>query len=193
MSNEQKVTRKLRAILSADVKGYSIFWIILIIICFVLSSCGTTMSSIEKEDNVEFKVNDSNASYFDVEERMKFIKRHKMSMWSVVKWPGVIFYGDDCSNYPIPDPIDYHLVIPAFYDNRSGWEKANAPLERFENHVTQLAVLYVTMADNSYAICLAKALSEWAEKGSLLSFDYEGNRGQAWYAIEWATTSAAMA
>jgi poly(beta-D-mannuronate) lyase len=153
-----------------------------------LLGCGTTISSIEKEDNVEFKVNDSNASYFDVKERMKFIKRHNMSTWSKVKW-----YGYDCSKLPIHEPVDYYLVMPAFYDNRAGWEKANAPLEIFEHHVTHMAELYVTRADNSYAKCLTKTLSEWAEKGSLLSFDYKGNRGQAWYAIEWATTSAAMA
>jgi poly(beta-D-mannuronate) lyase len=170
-----------------------------------LLGCGTTISSIEKEENIEFKVNDSNASYFDVEERMKFIKRHNISIFDVEDRKkfikrhnrsmllSVIYYGDDCSKLPIPDPVDYYLVMPAFYENRSGWNKANAPLERFEHYVTGLAELYVATANNSYAKCMAKVLSEWAEKGSLLSFDYEGNLGQAWYAIEWATTSTAMA
>jgi hypothetical protein len=40
-----------------------------------LLGCGITISSIEKEENIEFKVNDSNASYFDVEEKINFIKR----------------------------------------------------------------------------------------------------------------------
>jgi len=49
--------------------------ILLIIICLILLGCGITISSIEKEENIEFKVNDSNASYFDVEEKINFIKR----------------------------------------------------------------------------------------------------------------------
>jgi poly(beta-D-mannuronate) lyase len=145
------------------------------------------MSSIEKEDNIEFKVNDSNASYFDVKERMELIKRHNMSTWSKLGW-----YGYDCSKRLIPEPVGY-LSMPAFYENRTGWRKANAPLERFEHHVTHMAELYVTRADNSYAECLAKALNEWAELGSLLSFDYHGNSKQAWYAIAWTASSAAMA
>ena len=148
------------------------------------------MSSIEEEYNVDFKVMDSNASYFDVQERMTFIQKHNMSNWMSTAW---YMFGYDCSKLPMPKPVDYYLVMPAFYKNRAGWRKANDPLEIFEHHVTHMAELYVTTANNSYAKCLTNVLSEWAEKGSLLSFDYEGNSKQAWFAIEWTTTSAAMA
>jgi poly(beta-D-mannuronate) lyase len=177
------------AIMSTNIKSYDLFAMILSIsICFIWSGCGTTMSSIEEEYNVDFKVVDSNASYFDVKERMEFIQKHNLSNWSRVEW-----YRLDCSKLPIPKPVDYYLVMPALYENRAGWEKANAPLKEFESHVTRMAELYVTKADNSYAKCLVKTLSTWAEKDSLLNFDYEGNQKQAWYAIEWATSSAALA
>ncbi len=173
------------AIMSTNIKSYNLFSIILSIsICFVWSGCGTTTSSIEKEDNSEFIVNNSNASYFDVKERMKFIQKHN--------W-GRQWYRDDCSELPMPKPVDYYLIMPAFYENRKGWEKANAPLKIFEQHVTHMAESYVTRADDSYAKCLVKTLSTWAEKDSLLSFDYSGNHKQAWYGIAFTTTSAAMA
>ena len=149
--------------------------------------CGTTLSSIEKNQNIEFRVNNPNASYFDVHIRSSFLKTSSNTVFLSAKTSEF-----DCSSYPT-DPIDYYLVMPAFYENRSGWHKANVPLERFERYITRLAELYVTTANNSYAKCLTEVLCEWAEKDSLLSFDYEGNSKQAWYAIEWTTTSAGMA
>lgn len=155
---------------------------------FVIGGCAATLSSIEKQQNINYKVNNPNASYFDVHIRSKLLQKsdHKFLWYAKA-------FKFDCSSHANPDPIDYYLVMPAFYENRSGWHKANKPLKKFERYVTELAELYVTSANNSYAKCLTEVLFEWAEKDSLLSFDYKGNRGQAWYAIEWTTTSAAMA
>ncbi len=170
-------------------KSYFLFTKILLIgTCLISLGCGTTISSIEEKQNIEFKVNDPNASYFDVEKRMTYIKEHNISILSVVKQ-----YQYDCSKHPLPDPVNYYLVMPAFYKNRSGWDKANEPLERFERHVTRMAELYVTTGKGSLMRCLARALLKWAEEESLLLFDYEGNDHQAWFAIEWTTSSAALA
>jgi len=162
--------------------------ILLIVTCLILFACGTTISSIEKQQSIEFKVHDPNASYFDVEERMTFIKTHNVSLLPAVK-----HYEYDCLRYPFPDPVDYYLVMPPFYGNRSGWDKANEPLEKFEEYVTRMAELYVTTGESSYVRCLAKVLLEWAKKESLLSFDYLGNGKQAWCAIAWTTSSAGLA
>ena len=161
--------------------------ILLAVNCLILVGCSTTISYIEKEQNIEFKVNDPNASYFDVQERMKFINRSNVPAF--IGRP----YAFDCSILAIPDPVDYYLVMPAFYKNRSGWQRAWAPLQQFEDYVTKMAKLYVTTGKNSYVRCLAKTLSEWAEKESLLSYDYHGNDHQAWFAIEWTTSSAGFA
>lgn len=170
-------------------KFLSLNLILIYLFCILmLGGCGTTLSSIEKQRNIKFKVNNPNASYFDVHIRSKFLQKSNNKALLSAKSSEF-----DCSFYPNPKPIDYYLVVPAFYENRSGWDKANAPLERFERYITRLAELYVTTANNSYAKCLAEVLNEWAEKGSLLSFDYEGNSKQAWYAIEWTTSSAGMA
>jgi poly(beta-D-mannuronate) lyase len=155
---------------------------------FFIFGCGATISSIEKTQGIEYKVNDPNASYFDVEKRMAFINKHNATILSAVQKTAY-----DCSKRAVPDPVDYYLVMPAFYKDRSGWDKANEPLERFERHVTELAELYVTTGKTSYVRCFAKVLREWAEKESLLAFDYQGNDHQAWFAIEWSTSSAALA
>jgi poly(beta-D-mannuronate) lyase len=158
--------------------------------CLILSGCSGTISSIEKQQNIKFKVNDPNASYFDVQERREFIKKDIVPIFSSAETRK---YEYDCSKHPIPDPVDYYLVMPAFYKNRSGWLKAWAPLREFEQHITQLANLFVTTGKQTYAQCLVDALVEWAKKESLLRFDYEGNDKQAWYAIEWTTSSAGLA
>jgi len=164
--------------------------ILLVVNCLILLGCSATISSIEKEQSIKFKVNDSNASYFDVQERVRFIKKDNVPIFrsSVAR-----HYEFDCSTHTIPGPVDYYLVMPAFYKNRSGWIEAWAPLRKFENYVTRLANLYVTTGKKSYAQCLVDVLVEWAEKESLLKFDYEGNDHQAWFAIEWTTSSAGFA
>lgn len=163
---------------------------LLVLTCLFLFGCIGTISSIEKEQKIKFKVNDPNASYFAVKERMKLIKKDNIP---ILRSSGARHYEFDCSKHPMPDPVDYYLVMPAFYKNRSGWLRAWAPLEKFEGYVTGLANLYVTTGKNSYAQCLANVLSEWAEKESLLKFDYEGNDHQAWFAIEWTVSSAGLA
>ena len=170
-------------------KFFSLNLILISLFCvLMLGGCGTMLSSIEKQENIKFKVNNPNASYFDVHIRSKFLQKSNDKVLLSAKSSEF-----DCSSYPNPAPVNYYLVMPAFYENRSGWSKANAPLEKFERYITRLSELYVTTANNSYAKCLAKVLNEWAEKGSLLSFDYEGNSKQAWYGIQWTTASAGMA
>jgi poly(beta-D-mannuronate) lyase len=44
-----------------------------------------------------------------------------------------------------------------------------------------------------YARCLLRVLGDWAAKDSLTSFDYQGNQGQAWYAVQWTASSAGLA
>jgi poly(beta-D-mannuronate) lyase len=159
----------------------------------VFNGCGTTISSIERQQNIEFKVNNPNASYFDVQERMMFlntINTDNIPPLIAAKAEHAEF---DCSIHPIPEPVDYYLVVPAVYENFWGWLAARWPLQRFEDCVTGLAHLYVITGKDSYVECLAKVLSEWAEKDSLLWFDYQGNSKQAWFEIEWTTASAGLA
>jgi poly(beta-D-mannuronate) lyase len=158
--------------------------------CIIIIGCSGTISSIEKEQNIKFKVNNPNASYFDVQERMKLIKKDNVPIFRTSE---ARHYEFDCSTHPIPGPVDYYLVMSAFYKNRSGWLTAWAPLQKFENYVTRLANLYVTTGKNCYVRCLVDVLNEWSEKESLLSFDYQGNDHQAWFAIEWTTSSAGLA
>jgi len=57
--------------------------ILLVLNCLILFGCSGTISSIEKEQNIKFTANDPNASYFDVQERMKFLKKDNVPiLWS---------------------------------------------------------------------------------------------------------------
>jgi len=48
-------------------KSFSLIVILTSLFCvLMLGGCGTTVSSIEKKQNIEFKVNNPNASYFDI-------------------------------------------------------------------------------------------------------------------------------
>ena len=118
---------------------HSLIIIAVFLLCaLVFSGCGDTLSSIEEQQHIEFKVNDPNASYFDVQKRIEILKTSHDSTLFSARSPEF-----DCSTYPTPEPVDYYLVIPWPNENPKGWEKASAPLKYFEHYVTKLAELYV--------------------------------------------------
>ncbi|MGH6915376.1 MAG: alginate lyase family protein, partial [Geminicoccales bacterium] len=135
-----------------------------------------------------FQVRAPDASYFDVEERMRRLGRPASGRDADASRDRAI-----CAPPARIDPIDYYVVMPSFYDDRAGWERANAPFLAFENGVTALAADYVRTGNPCHAHALAKVLRSWAERGALLKFDYLGNSKQAWYAIAWAAASSGMA
>jgi len=51
----------------------------------------------------------------------------------------------------------------------------------------------VRTGEPRHAQCLLDLLSSWADRRALLAFDYNGNHGQAWYAIQWSAAAAGLA
>jgi len=78
-----------------------------------LYGCFATISSIEKEQNLEFRVNNPEASFFDIQKRIKFLKSTDDSvLLGLLVSTSSEF---DCAKYPIPKPVNYRLTMPEFY------------------------------------------------------------------------------
>ncbi len=140
------------------------------------------------DDLAAYRVADPNASFFAVDHR------HNGS-WPASQTAGLAapLPANRCPEEPLARPIDYFVTIPAFYQDREGWREASAPFFAFEAQVTGFAANYVLTGEPVHAHCLLNLLASWADRGALLAFDYEGNHGQAWYAIQWATATAGLA
>lgn len=127
-----------------------------------------------------YRVTDPNASFFAVENLRR-------EAWPIGQPP------DSCPEESLAQPIDYFVTIPAFYQDRDGWRQASQPFFAFESQVTGLAAAYARTGEPGPALCLLELLSSWADRRALLAFDYDGNHGQAWYAIQWAAATAGLA
>ena len=77
----------------------------------------------------------------------------------------------------------FHVESPAEIENRAFSEV----------QATGFAEAYVRTGAPVHARCLVALLSFWAERRALLAFDYHGNHGQAWYAIQWSAAAAGLA
>lgn len=155
------------------------------LLCILLTGCGLTLASLEEENNIEFKVNNPNASYFDVQQRVREISNDEKRIKTLGKFTNV-----DCDR--VPEPVGY-LAMPRYDVNPGLWRVANIPLELFENHIMRLVENYLLTSDNKYAHCISFALEKWAEQESLLRFAYNENNLQAWFAVEWTATASGMA
>ncbi len=140
------------------------------------------------DDLAAYRVANPNASFFAVDHR-------RNGSWPASQTAGLAtpLPANRCPEESLARPIDYFVTIPAFYQDREGWREASAPFFAFEAQVTGFAAHYVRAGEPVHAHCLLNLLSSWADRGALLAFDYEGNHGQAWYAIQWAAATAGLA
>lgn len=126
------------------------------------------------------------SSYFDRAERSRLLSGTKDPVLLKARRPP-----RPCDVTDMPEPVGI-LKIPSFYGDPAGYAKADAPLRRFQNFVTEMAEFYVVTGDATYARCAAEALAKWAERNALLDFSTDGNR-QSWYNAVWTTVSAGFA
>ena len=128
----------------------------------------------------KYVVTDSNASFFNVQRHVDSADPINQNTFQ------------DCPRKTLAQPIDYFITIPAFYKDPEGWRRASRPFFIFESQLIEFASHYVETGNSKYAHCLVGLLSYWAERRALLAFDYEGNHGQAWYAVEWTAATAGL-
>lgn len=145
----------------------------------------------EELDLSEYTVNDPNASYFDVEERMELLETTQNSL--LREHSDELGFGPSCTQLLSLPPITEKMRIPGFYPTPEKWKLATEPLFQFEDSVSELAGAYVASGDNYYAECLVKFLDRWAAEDALMDFHYHWSQPQAWFSIESMIFAAAMA
>jgi poly(beta-D-mannuronate) lyase len=144
------------------------------------------------DDFAAYRVTDPNASFFAVDQRRNGVWPASQTANQTASLATPLAEAH-CPEESLARPIDYFVTIPAFYQDRDGWRQASQPFFAFESQATGFAAAYARTGEPVHAHCLLDLLSSWADRRALLAFDYEGNHGQAWYAIQWAAATAGLA
>lgn len=148
-----------------------------------LGGLGGAPGRARADDVTAYRVTDPNASFFAPgAERRGAAPAHRIR---AAERP--------CPRDELAEPVDGVVRVPAFYRDPEGWRRASRPLFAFEAQATGFAADYAKSGDPAYARCLVELLGQWAARGALLAFDYDGNQGQAWYAVQWSAASAGLA
>ncbi|WP_245904544.1 alginate lyase family protein [Billgrantia lactosivorans] len=142
-------------------------------------------------DLSEYRVTDTDASYFDVEDRMALIQETDNPI--LLQSRDELSMGPSCRQLLNAEPIRTRGGIPGFYPNPEEWELATEPLFAFEDNVSHLAGSFIASGDDFYADCLVRYLHRWAEAKALTTFVYDSLEPQAWFASESMLFAAAMA
>lgn len=160
-----------------------------------LSSDTISTDTISTEERLnidlsEYRVTDTDASYFDVEASMAQLRKTNNTILLQLK--------DDLSLVPScrqklnAKPITTRGAIPSYYPMPEAWALATVPIFDFEDSVSNLAGAFVASGDTYYAECLVHYLHGWAEVKALTAFIYDSTRPQAWFASESMLFAAAM-
>ncbi|MGQ4879549.1 alginate lyase family protein [Billgrantia sp. LNSP4103-1] len=142
-------------------------------------------------DLSEYQVNDTNASYFDVEARMALLEETDNPILLQLK--DELTLGPSCQQLLNQEPLTTRGAIPGYYPSPEAWELASEPLFAFEDSVSNLAGAFVASGDAFYADCLVRYLHHWADAKAITTFIFDSNEPQAWFASESMLFAAAMA
>lgn len=161
-----------------------------------ISGTAVTADTLSREERMEldlseYRVNDTDAGYFDVETRKDQLRETQNSLLLQVKEEAGL--GLSCRQKLNYEPITTRGGIPGFYPSPEEWELATEPLFAFEDGVSELAGAFVATGDTFYADCLVKYLHGWADAKALTTFRYDSLEPQAWFASESMLFAAAMA
>ncbi|MCE8020591.1 poly(beta-D-mannuronate) lyase [Halomonas sp. MCCC 1A11036] len=159
----------------------------------VTATANDTLSREERMelDLSEYRVTDTDASYFDVEARMELLRKTDNPILLQLK--DELSLGPSCRQKLNFTPITTRGGIPGFYPNPEEWELATEPLFAFEDSASVLAGAFVASGDTFYANCLVRFLHGWAEAKALTTFVFDSQEPQAWFASESMLFAAAMA
>lgn len=158
---------------------------------------GDTLSSntLSREERLtldlsEYRVTDTDASYFDVKARMALLQQTDNPILLQLKDERSL--GPSCRQTLSSPPITTRGVIPGYYPNPEAWDLATEPLFAFEDSVSKLAGAFVASGDTYYAECLVHYLHDWAKAKALTTFVYDSAAPQAWFASSSLLFAAAM-
>ncbi|WP_224417548.1 MULTISPECIES: alginate lyase family protein [unclassified Modicisalibacter] len=167
----------------------------LFLLVLAAMACQQAMAySYEERQNIDFSkytVTDPNASFFDVDARMKTLENTDNSM--LLERMDHLQMTESCKSMLSKPPLDNRIRIPGYYPSPKAWREASQPMFDFSEDVSQLAGAYVATQDNYYGECLINYLNKWAEANALWKFYYSLDDRQAWYSTESMMFGAAMA
>ena len=168
----------------------------LVLALFGLGSLDASAETLSREERLaldlsHYRVNDTDASYFDVEARMALLSETDNPI--LLQQQDEHSLGPSCQQLLNFKPVTTRGGIPGFYPNPEEWELATEPLFAFEDSVSTLAGAFVASGDTFYADCLVRFLHGWAEAKALTTFRYNSQEPQAWFASESMLFAAAMA
>ncbi|QJQ97076.1 poly(beta-D-mannuronate) lyase [Halomonas sp. PA5] len=159
--------------------------------CLAAPTHALTLEERKALDLSPYTVNDSDASYFDVEARQQLLQETPNAILRIGS--DTLATGTSCRQQLAQPPITTRLRVPGYYPSPEEWEEASEPLFKFEDTVSLLAGSFVATDDIYYAECLVKFLDHWADNDALMNFYYAGTEPQAWFATESMIFAAAMA
>ncbi|RCV91907.1 alginate lyase family protein [Billgrantia montanilacus] len=143
-------------------------------------------------DLSQYRVNDSDAGYFDVSARMELLSETDNTIL-LQRIDQLLSEAPSCRQLLNYKPITTRGRIPGYYPNPEEWELTTEPLFLFEDSVSLLAGAFTASGDSYYAECLVSFLAHWADAQALTTFRYDPNDPQAWFASESMLFAAAMA
>jgi len=142
-------------------------------------------------DLERYVVTDPHAGYFDVDARMRWLRK---SQAPILKHQiDRLSMGVGCRDKLALPIIDHKLHMPAFYEDQASWREAIRPFFAFEDAVSDLAGAYVASGDRYFADCLIDLLHAWAVADALTRFHYTSADRQAWFNIEDMLFAAGLA
>jgi len=138
-------------------------------------------------------VHDMNASFFDVAAR-----RDALKAATAPRVRAAIEALPPCSAQAPPAPPQGRMLVPMYYiEGNHGpvnpaFAPAEAPYAAMERAVAMAATRYVATEDRTEAECVLRILGVWSDAVALLDYARKES-AQAWFTVEWAAGSAALA
>lgn len=171
------------------------FWLCGVALAISTSSITEPVQALTYEerqllDLSEYVVTDPDASYFDVEARLKTLQNTQNSM--LLGHMDRLKAGPSCQQLLAIPPLTEEIRIPGFYPRPDAWRLASEPLQQFEDVVSNLAGAYISSNDPYYSKCLVRFLDHWAQADALMKFYHAAGDRQAWYATESMLSAAAL-
>ena len=138
-------------------------------------------------------VRDKNGSFFDIAAR-----RDALKAATAPRVRAAIEALPPCSAQAPPAPPQGRMLVPMYYlEGNHGpvnpaFAPAEAPYAAMERAVATAATRHVATGDRSEAECVLQMLGAWSDVGALLDYARKES-AQAWFTVEWAAGSAALA
>jgi poly(beta-D-mannuronate) lyase len=166
--------------------------VIVVMACIVGLPNKVPRVSAENAADLQFAVNDPNASYFDVTERRTFLREH---ISAPELQPLGSRFDDGCDPPPkLPDSIGDPVAVQPLYDSAGGknpgWSESARPFHEVRKTAISIAKSYVVTGNSEAARCLVDYLSRLAAEQALTRIDLSTR--QSLYTVAWTAADIAL-